>query len=610
MDSMHGLTSEQILEYQIKTRPSIWAQYHTSLRGKPYRFEQLNKDGTLDLRKPYEIPSGDKNIGLRGQRQFLQQILDDQHPWKSTQKSRQCGMSENEVREVLWFGDTHDYTKIVYVFPTFDQVADFSKTRIEEVMKDSPYIKRKMGIDPITNKRITGEDVVDNVRLRRIGNSFIFFRSGSTPKAGEGIDTDVAVFDEIDRMSNNVTIAFNESLASSAYGWRRDVSTPSLPGVGVNASFKESDQQHLFIKCPHCNRWTTMIHDFPKCVIPLPKDSKGRPNHNYHLKYPWLTEKDTYMYICTKCKQPISDETRINGIWHPLYPHKDRIRGYQVSQLICPWISATQLMNKQEDYKLDQLFENYVIGRPYLGDNIMITKGDILRCIDTSMKNPYDLTRRGICQGVDWGNQSWGVIGMKHPDNPEKIIILDIWTVTDSEAIEKDGRKDNPHIKRAGEKMRQWDVRRGVFDAGYGKDRNFELMQDFPGKVFSCFYPNLSTANTKQVNDVWGTDEDKEPKVSVDRTLTLMTMAKMFRDGKFVIPYWVAQNPLFTEKFIKHLTNIVLIRDIEEDEKTKHEVITMRIGTLPGGDHFAHAMNYLTIALRKMDSGGKSSFFC
>lgn len=600
-----GFTQEQIFEYQLQKRPSIWAQYYTSLRGKPYRFEQRMPDGTLDLRKAHQIPPSDKRIGLRGQRQFLQQMLDDQHPHKAEQKSRQCGASENEVREVLWFGDTHPYTKQVYVFPTFDQVADFSKTRIEEVMKDSPYVKQRMGIDPITGKKIGSEDVVDNVRLRRIGNSFIFFRSGHTAKAGEGIDCDLVVFDEIDRMHPNVMIAFNETLSSSAYGWRRDVSTPSLPGVGVNASFKDSDQMHWFMKCPHCGHWFTMIHDFPKGVIDLSKDSKGRPNHNLHLTYDFIEENDTHMYVCTKCGKPISDETRVKGIWRPLYPHRTAVRGYQISQLICPWISASQLMKKKQDYNLDQLFENYVIGRPYLGDNVMITKGDILRCIDTSMTNPYDLKRQDIAQGVDWGNQSWGINGMRHPDNPEKIILMDIWNITDAEATEVNGRKSNPHIERTGEKMRQWEVVRGVFDAGYGKDRNFELMQDFPGRVFSCFYPNLSSATTKQVEDVWNEDDAK---VSVDRTMTLKVMAKKFRDGKIIIPYWVAQNPLF-DTFTKHLTNLVLIRDIEEDEKTKKEVITERVGTLPGGDHFGHAMNYLTIALRNLISKGGSDFF-
>lgn len=600
-----ALDKQAIFEHQLKTRPSIWAQYYTKIRGKPYRFEQLMPDGSLDLRKPHEIPRHEVNIGLRGQRQFLQQILDDQHPWKSVQKSRQCGASENEVRETLWFADTFPYTKQVYVFPTQAQVFDFSRTRIQEVMKDSPYLKRRSGVDPQTGKKKKGEEVVDSVGLRKIGDSWIFFRSGHHPKAGEGIDVDCVRFDEIDRINPATLTAFNETLAASSFGWRRDISTPSLPDVGVNASFSQSDQRHWLMKCPSCGHWFTLIHDFPRCVVELPKDSKGQANHDYHLKYPFVRQTDLYAYKCMKCGELVSDETRIKGIWVAFYPERTRVRGYQISQLICPWISAHQLMMKRSDYKLDQLFENYVIGRPYLGDNVLVTRQDILRCVDTSLTNPYDLRRDNVVIGTDWGNQSWGVAGMVDPDNPQMFIILDIWMIDDNEAVTVNGRKDNPHITKSVEKFRQWNAKRGVYDAGYGKDRNWELAQTFPGRIYSCFYPNLSTAVTKQVDDQWS---EAEGRVNVDRTMTLKIMTKMFRDGLFRIPQWVASNPLF-ETFIKHVTNLVLIRDIEEDEKTKKEVISERIGTLPGGDHFGHALNYLCIGLRKQESSGKSDFF-
>ena len=324
------------------------------------------------------------------------------------------------------------------------------------------------------------------------------------------------------------------------------------------------------------------------------------------MKYPFISPTDTHAYKCMKCGDLVSDETRIKGIWRPLYEYKTSVRGYQITQLICPWISASDVMKKKEDYRLDQLFENYVIGRPYLGDNVMIARSDIMRCIDNSLKSPYDLRRENVAQGVDWGNTSWGVNAMPHPDSPEKIILLDIWSATDEHTnTDADGRRDNPHVRITGEKMYQWQVRRGVFDAGYGKDRNWELIQDFPGKVFSCFYTNLSTDINRNMDDVWN---ETDHKVSVDRTITLKIMAKMFRDGKIVIPSWVAQNPLF-ETFVKHVTNLVLVRDIDTDEKTKKEIIKERVGTLPGGDHFGHAMNYLTIALRKVNDSGSSDFF-
>lgn len=568
-----------ILQYNVYTRPSIWAQYYTRLKGQPYRFELHKQDGTIDFSKP------------QLQRKFLQQPLDDQHPWKSTQKARQLGLSENGVRETLWFADTHDYTKQVYLFPTDGQVKDFSRTRITEVTEDSPYLQRRMGFDPETKKRIDNSvDAVDNVKLKKIGKSYIFFRSGATPKAGEGIDCDVVTFDEIDRMASNVTIAFNETLSASPYGWRRDISTPTLPGVGVNASFQQSDMQHWWMKCPHCNAYFTLILDFPRSVSPVTEAMR--------TKY-GLAGDETHIYMCVKCGKPVDNATRAMGFWYPMYKNKNRVRGYQLTQLVAPWISATKLMAKKEDYKLEQLFMNYVIGVPYLGDNVLITENAIRKCIDTSLTDLAQVKLRNVCIGGDWGNESWQIVGMP-TNNGKQWMILDMFKVSDSDKV----GTDNPHIKFSTDLFRKWRADMGVYDAGYGKDRNFELLHTFPGKIYSCFYPNNALDYTKDFGDRW---EDNGMKVSVDRTMTLKLMLKKFVDGEIVIPNWVATSELFPT-FIKHLTNLVSIRDIGED-KSGVEVILERIGCLPGGDHFGHAMNYLSIALRKIGNRPKSDFF-
>lgn len=52
---------------------------------------------------------------------------------------------------------------------------------------------------------------------------------------------------------------------------------------------------------------------------------------------------------------------------------------------------------------------------------------------------------------------------------------------------------------------------------------------------------------------------------------------------------------------------LVSIREINED-MSGVETIIERIGSLPGEDHFGHAMNYLAIALRKQSTKPKSDF--
>lgn len=580
------ITIQDVIEYQKRKRPSIWAQLNTKLKGQPYRFSWVKPDGTLDMSKP------------QLQRQFLQQPLDDQHPWKSTQKARQLGLSENGVRETLWFADTHDFTKQVYVFPTDGQVKDFSRTRITEVIEDSPYLLKRMGIDPITRKRIdTAFETVDNVKLKKVGKSYIFFRSGATPKAGEGIDCDVVYFDEIDRMHSNVMIAFNETLSSSPFGWRRDISTPTLPGVGVNASFKQSDQRHWFMKCPHCGNYFTLILEFPRSIVEIPK--------RWFSKYPDLfdPQKDTHAYICVKCGKPVDNKTRAVGFWYPLYKDNTRVRGYQLTQLTAAWHSATKVMQKRQDYKSEQLWVNYVIGLPYLGDNILVTRADIMRCVDTSLTDPNTLKLRNVVVGGDWGNESWQIAGM--PYDGDRWLILDLFKISDGDnAGAVEGKKLNPHIKLSVDFFRKWRANLGVYDAGYGKDRNFDLLQVFPERIFSCYYPNNDTDYTKDFEDRW---EENQNKVSVDRTMTIKLILSKIVKQEIVIPQWVAISPLF-ETFIKHVTNLVSIKEIVE-LKNGGEKVVERIGSLPGGDHFGHALNYWSIGMRKISKRPKSDFF-
>jgi hypothetical protein len=159
-------------------------------------------------------------------------------------------------------------------------------------------------------------------------------------------------------------------------------------------------------------------------------------------------------------------------------------------------------------------------------------------------------------------------------------------------------------MKRSVDFFRKWRANMGVYDAGYGKDRNFDLLSTFPGKIYSCYYPNNENAYTKDFEDRW---EDNNQKVSVDRTLTLKIMVKKFLDQEVIIPRWVAESPLYAT-FVKHITNLVSIKEISES-KDGVESITERIGSLPGGDHFGHACNYLFTGLRKIADKPKSAFF-
>src|SRR5699024_11156059 len=139
-------------------------------------------------------------------RPWQQELLNDTHPNKVIQKSRQLGLSEMAVTEALWFADTHDNVNIMYTFPTKQQMEDFSKTRIDPVLMASPQLQSKL------NKKL------NNVSTKAIGTSNLFMRTSGDGSQGEGADIDMYCADEYDRMKDGVELAFAESLTSSKYG--------------------------------------------------------------------------------------------------------------------------------------------------------------------------------------------------------------------------------------------------------------------------------------------------------------------------------------------------------------------------------------------------------
>lgn len=155
MDSRHAL--EDVF---VRRFASIWALKYKPLKGKPLTFRSKHN--------PFK------------HRPWQEQILNDNHPNKIVEKSRQLGLSELSVTECVHFLITHPQTKIMYTFPTYHQMNDFSTTRVSPVFRDSPYLSSMLSKE------------VNNVSTKKIGQSYLLMRSSSSGSIGEGADVDSA----------------------------------------------------------------------------------------------------------------------------------------------------------------------------------------------------------------------------------------------------------------------------------------------------------------------------------------------------------------------------------------------------------------------------------
>lgn len=519
----------------------VWVKNNRSLKGRPMDFV------------------GEKNIQKR---KFLIQPLEDTSQYKGYQKARQVGVSEISVSEALWFLQTRPHTKSCYVLPSGRQVQDFSNTRVVPAIDESPLLSG-----------LKGE--IQNVNLKQIGDSFLFMRSGALERLGEGIDADMTFFDELDRMSQRIKVAFEESLQGSEHGYVRDISTPSVPNFGVNIGWEKSKQWHWFITCSHCGTKQELTW--------LPDDQfSGRTSVA-------VNSDGNHIYACKHCERGLREEDRWEGEWVAKYP--DRAPSfYHITQMMSPWISAQQLFVKQEDYPFKQLFFNYCLGIPYLGDNILVTEQMIYSRLsnDSRLIYPVSADYYGrVCVGVDWGDKSFYVV-MAFIKN--KICIIDIGTIEDPDP-------DN-HSKEIAKVIEKYDAEVAVCDAGYGRDRNARLLKQFPERIFSCFYPNAERGS-KIFEPQWQEDQSK---VSIDRTNSLKLHLGYFKSEDVTIARNLNQKEM--QKFIRHLCNLVSVKDIDDKTGDVEEWIANM-----GVDHYGHAYNYAMTAMGKLQKLPKSEFW-
>ena len=310
------INSEDLAASAELLLPSIWASRKRKLRGEPLNFR----------------PKVITERNLNRVRPFLEQPLNDDAKTKGYRKARQIGLSENCVTEALWFADTRKHTKVFYTFPTNKQMQDFSNTRIAEAIAESTYLQSIIGD-------------VKNVNLKKVGSSFLFLRGAQAEHLGEGVDADIAFFDEIDRMPPKVKAAFEESLSGSIHGWVREISTPTVPNHGIDEGWSRSRQYHWFIKCSHCGTRQTL---------------EWLPTDDFSGRVSQVQMDGLWVYACRHCGKELPETDRMSGEWVSKFGRREASY-YQFNQLMAPWLSAQKLYDKQENYPFKQLFLLFLV---------------------------------------------------------------------------------------------------------------------------------------------------------------------------------------------------------------------------------------------------------
>lgn len=464
-------------------------------------------------------------------------------------KATQGGFTEIRVFKTL-HGLIHKHLPqgALYLFPTNDDVQEFSKARFQPLISSNP--------------NAIGQFVksTDTASLKKVNDAFLYLRGARLSQVVQdehkestklrSIPVDEVTYDEFDLMEEDVAEKARGRMGHSLIKGEHWLSNPTIPDYGIDKIFQKSDQRHWFRKC-ECGEWTCAELSFPDCVK-IRKDGTG--------------------YIgCNKCGREVliwsGDGT---GEWVPAKPENT---SYMVGRR---WSQLTSVFNDPAE-----ILEDYInppqgnlgdvvrlrLGLPYIAAEDRLRQSDVFACCSSDMESA---THKGPCaMGVDVGKIKHVIIGIRI--GKSRYQILKTAQLSNWNDIHDLAKKFN--------------VRSAVIDIRPYEDAARQFQSAEPYKIFLCEYKENTPQGTIYNNNTGI--------VAVNRTEIFdATHRLVTTPGQLILP---RISPTMRE-FAKQLCATAKV--LETNKKTKLAVYRYK---KLGDEHFRNALNYFYLAA----SGGK-----
>lgn len=254
-------------------------------------------------------------------------------------KAAQMGLTELAINFTFYCIDVHG-ARVFYALPPGQGViGDFAHDRIDPAIAHSPRIKE---ISAGT----------DNVGLKTFHRGALYVRGTHIPqgrpdKAAQlsSVPADVAVIDEWDRVPPAAIPLIRDRLGDSHLKIELGLSTPTYPGIGVDAEYQESDQREPQIQCQSCGEW-------------------------HWLEWELVAERDGRVAVCCPaCGEVINrylawDQNRMRFVARN---PESNVVGYWIPKLVSPRVDLVDLWRRSQSTDADEIlaFWNNDLGIAY-----------------------------------------------------------------------------------------------------------------------------------------------------------------------------------------------------------------------------------------------------
>jgi len=306
-------------------------------------------------------------------------------------KSARVGGTE-AVNNMIAYAIDQEPGPILYVYPTESAAREECKNRIARFIEGSPRLREHIPHE--------GWDTQASLDLGRC-QLYMAWAKAATTLIRRTIR--YVIYDEIDNCEQQAG-ALGDILALGServrtYSERSKIvlnSTPTRPYAAAWRTWKESDQRHYHVPCPHCGTYQVFVFDHlrvpegardPDVILAENlayyecAHCKAHLTDREHKR--WMTARGVWVPECQKVVQrlPVKDaeivDQAIFNRTDPWCPRIDgpqpitRTAGFHIWAGYSPWVTWSEIMaewfpaKKSEDREQLRVFINSVLGEPF-----------------------------------------------------------------------------------------------------------------------------------------------------------------------------------------------------------------------------------------------------
>jgi len=263
--------------------------------------------------------------------------------------SSQVGKTEIILNTIGYFIE-QDPSPIFVVLPTIEVAKDFSKTRLQPLLRDTPCLSEKFDFSSRNP---------DNTQLRKVfPGGYILLAGANSPASLAAKPVRILLMDEVDRFpfsagaeGDPIMLAIKRTMTY----WNRKIvmaSTPTLKGLSrIEQEYEHSDRRKYYARCPYCEHYQVL----------------------YWKNVQWENgDPETAGYVCENCKTKWNEADRLKAVrfgeWRA-EREKPKVAGFWLNALYSPWVKIPDLVReffevKKQPEKL-KVFVNTVLAETW-----------------------------------------------------------------------------------------------------------------------------------------------------------------------------------------------------------------------------------------------------